>query len=162
MLILIIGLSGTFCAVEFFNARQYQTSVFLMQTDGSSLPNNINLANPHLFDLETIQYNASLSSYFLDIKLQITSGGFFNSLDSITLSLLSNQTSINKINEQIYYRWVTTSSFSGTKIINGGLVIPFDLVTGVTNTLQINIELTISHVFYQTHLIQNQSIIFNT
>ena len=102
VLILIIGLSGTFCAVEFFNARQYQTSVFLMQTDGSSLPNNINLANPHLFDLETIQYNASLSSYFLDIKLQITSGGFFNTLYSIKLRLLSNKTSINKINENIY------------------------------------------------------------
>lgn len=159
VLILIIGLAGTFFAVEFFNAQEYQTSVALLQTDGSTLPNYINLANPHLFDLETIQYN-STSAYFLDIKLQLTSGGLFNSLNSVTLRLLSNQTSLNKINEQMYYKWVTAGEFAGTKIINGGLVIPFNLVTGINSTVQINIEFTISHVFYQTQQIRTQSIIF--
>lgn len=163
--LMVLGLIGllllTSVGVEFMNFENNRVGVELMQTDGQPLPNNINLDNPHLFDLETVPYNTQ-SVYFFDIHLQLTSGGLFNSLDSVTIHVSKPQSSVNQANEYLYYKWNTVSQFAGSKTVSGVLVFPTSYVPTNTNvSLTITIQYTVSHMFIQQHVSRNETVIFS-
>ena len=154
-LILLSALSA-----ELFNAETNSIDVHLLQTDGNPLPDSINLSNPHLFDLETVTYGG-ISVYFFNIKMQLTSGGLFNSLESVKIRVLSQQDSLNQQYQQLYYRWLTTYHFSGTKTVNADLIIPSSYFTANNSTMIINIHYTVSHVLFQDNYAKNIPIVFS-
>lgn len=154
----ILLLSFTFVSLELANAAFNPINIELLSTDDSPLPPSIDLSNPHLFDLEPLHYN-SQTIYLLDIKLKMSSGGLFNSLQSVKLQLLPVNESYNA-NNGLYYTWVSSSYFTGTIIVNGALIIPNSmLLTPLTVTLNINVHYTVSHVIFNDNHQFNQSII---
>ena len=158
-MMLLLGLLGLIVlpalTIELLNVQANPISVQLLQTNNDPLPNYINLDNPHLFDLENIQYNGQ-TLYALNIKLQLTSGGLFNSLTNVKIQLFNNSLEDNPI----YYRWGTTGQFAGTITVGGVLFIPLNLLNGQNNaSLMIDIDITVSHIVYQDHQIRNQAII---
>lgn len=162
MVLSLIGLLLlTSVGVEFMNFENNRVGVELLQTDGKPLPSNIDLGNPHLFDLETVPYG-NQSVNFLDIHLKLTSGGLFNSLDSVTIRISKPQSTVNPANEYLYYKWNTVSEFSGSKEVSGVLVFPTSFVQANTNvSLTITIQYTVSHIFLQQHVSRNQTVIFS-
>ncbi len=161
VIILLAVLSLSSIAIELSNAQNNKIEINLLQTDGTPLPGYINLANPHLFDLEDLVYGTQ-SVYMLDIKIQITSGGIFDSLNSVTLRVLSPQSNLNKDNYQLYYRWISISHFAGTRTINGVLIIPYNILGQYNTTAKIQINYTVSHLYlFQNNYSKNQSISFS-
>ncbi len=160
VIILIGMILFTSFGIEFIDYGSNTVGVNLLQTNGKPFQSSIDLGNPHLFDLETIAYNTQ-SVYFLNIDMKITSGGLFNSLESVKIQVYNPQGSVNPSNSLLFYKWVTTYHFSGSKIVSGVLIFPENYVPYNQNTsLTINIQYTVSHLFIQDHLSKNMSIIF--
>ena len=154
VIILIIPILG-----EVSDSILIHPNVQLQQTNGEPLSSFIDITNPHLFDLEYYTYNGQTVD-FLNIKVKITSAGFFNSIETVKIQVLGQNNSINMLNENYFYRWTSTYFFAGTKIINGDLMIPYNLYSRMGNTsLQIQINYTLSHVLTQEHIIKNQILI---
>ena len=161
--ILIAGLFAiiifTFLGIEIVNAAMYPTNVQLLQSDNGSFPDSINFDDPHLFDLENIQYNGQIVFVF-NMKLKISSGGLFNSIDSVKLQLESANATHIQDNSEYYYRWVSTYQFAGTKLVNGALILPYSMINTSGNTnLTIHISYTVSHLFFQDHYLKSQSLV---
>ena len=147
VMFLIIMLVFSFVGIELTNELLNPVSIQLLKTDDTPLPNYMDFSNPHLFDLETIQINGQ-SVYFLNIKLQLTSGGFFNSLNNIRLYTQSGNSSKGS-NTNVYYIWKTTSYFSGTITINGAILLPENFTPFFQNsTITVQITYSVSHFFY--------------
>ena len=160
VIFLILLLIFSFVGIELTNALLNPVSIHLLQTNDTSLPNYIDFTNVHLFDLEQLQINGQWV-YFLNIKLQLTSGGFFNSLDNIHLYTQAGNGS-NGSNTNLFYSWKTTSYFSGSETINGALVMSASLLPFFQNTtITIQIMYSVSHFFYVDSYSSIQSLIIH-
>lgn len=153
MLIIIVLLP---LATQVFNVATINPNVELLNIDDQPLSDSIELSNPHLSILEYYSYNQRTVD-FVSIKMKITSAGYFNSIENVKIQVLNLNESIDKQNANYYYFWTATYSFTGTKIVNSDLIIPYNLYTGQTNTtLQIRFEYTVSHVFFADHIVKTQ------
>ncbi len=69
------------------------------------------------------QYQAAGNEYFMPLRIQITSYGFFNSAQKVEI----------RINDTIVYRWTVTYTYHGYKEIGAGIWVPW--TSGQSNTV---------------------------
>jgi signal peptidase I len=146
--------------IELFSASNSNINVELLQTDNKPLPELINLNDPHLFDLESYEINGQIVS-LLNFKLKIYSGGFFKSTESVKIQIKNINESLNTLDNSFYYEWISTYHFTGSKVINGILLIPNGLISNLSNNnLIVDIDITFSNFFVVNHFYINRTISF--